>query len=64
MRNYVIPLYALRGRRRGYEVTVMKALMDRIGLTGGKVRPPLAELSHQDAADVLALAPRWLEAGM
>jgi 5-dehydro-4-deoxyglucarate dehydratase len=60
MRDYVIPLYALRGRRRGYEVTVMKALMDRVGLTGGKVRPPLAELSHQDAADVLALAPRWL----
>jgi 5-dehydro-4-deoxyglucarate dehydratase len=60
MRDYVIPLYALRGRRRGYEVTVMKALMDRVGLTGGKVRPPLAELSPQDAADVVALAPRWL----
>jgi 5-dehydro-4-deoxyglucarate dehydratase len=62
MRDYVIPLYALRGRRRGYEVTVMKALMDRVGLTGGNVRPPLAELSPQDAADVLALAPRWLAA--
>ena len=61
MREYVIPLYALRGRRRGYEVTVMKALMDRVGLAGGRVRPPLSELSQQDAADVLALAPRWLE---
>ena len=62
MREYVVPLYALRGRRRGYEVTVMKALMDRVGLAGGRVRPPLAELSSQDAADVLAL-PRWLESG-
>jgi 5-dehydro-4-deoxyglucarate dehydratase len=61
MREYVIPLYALRGRRRGYEVTIMKALMDRVGLAGGKVRPPLAELSSQDAAEVFALAPRWLE---
>jgi 5-dehydro-4-deoxyglucarate dehydratase len=63
MREYVVPLYALRGRRRGYEVTVMKALMDRVGLAGGRVRPPLAELSSQDAADVLALVPRWLESG-
>jgi 5-dehydro-4-deoxyglucarate dehydratase len=38
MSELIVPLYALRGRRRGYEVSVMKALMDRLGLTGGAVR--------------------------
>ena len=42
MSTYVVPLYVLRAKRRGYEVSVMKALMDLLGLAGGPVRPPLA----------------------
>src|SRR4029079_6220582 len=34
MHRCVIPLYALRGRRKGYEVSAMKAMMDMGGLNG------------------------------
>lgn len=50
MDSLVVPLYALRARRRGYEVTVMKELMNRMGLAGGVVRPPLPRLAPEDAA--------------
>lgn len=56
MSTLIVPLYALRARQRGYEVTVMKALMDALGLTGGRVRPPLAELAREDASRLAALA--------
>jgi 5-dehydro-4-deoxyglucarate dehydratase len=55
MAQYVIPLYDLRARRKGYEVTVMKAAMDLVGLAGGPVRPPLPALRREDAADLRAL---------
>ena len=59
MAELVVPLYAMRGRRRGYEVSVMKALMNLLGLAGGVVRPPLPQLTAQDMADLERLAPRW-----
>jgi 5-dehydro-4-deoxyglucarate dehydratase len=59
MDDYVIPLYALRARRRGYEVTVMKEMMNRIGLAAGPVRPPLPPLRPEDAAEVAAIVERW-----
>ncbi len=58
MDQLVVPLYALRGRRRGYEVTVMKELMNRMGLAGGAVRPPLARIRPEEAAELAALAAR------
>jgi 5-dehydro-4-deoxyglucarate dehydratase len=60
MDDYVTPLYALRGRRRGYEVTVMKVLMDRLGLAGGPVRAPLPPLAVEDVASVDAMVGRWM----
>ena len=56
METLVVPLYALRARRRGYEVTVMKELMNRTGLAGGAVRPPLPRLRPEEAAELNALA--------
>jgi 5-dehydro-4-deoxyglucarate dehydratase len=50
--DLVIPLYALRARRKGYEVSAMKAMMDMIGLAGGPVRPPLVDL-RPDEIDLL-----------
>ena len=38
MSDLVIPLYALRGRRKGYEVSAMKTMMELAGLAGGPVR--------------------------
>lgn len=49
----VIPLYALRARRKGYEVSVMKAMMDMVGLNGGPVRPPLVNVKADEEADEL-----------
>ena len=48
MSSHIVPLYALRAKRKGYEVSVMKALMDLLGLAGGPVRPPLANLTPQE----------------
>ena len=55
MRKYVHPLYALRDRVKGYEVTAMKAAMEIIGMPAGPVRPPLTPCSEQDLADLRAL---------
>ena len=59
MAELIVPLYALRGRRRGYEVTVMKELMNLIGLAGGAVRPPIPPLAPKDREDLERMAPRW-----
>jgi 5-dehydro-4-deoxyglucarate dehydratase len=59
MEAYVVPLYALRARRRGYEVSVMKEMMNALGRAAGPVRPPLPALTPQDKADVRALLESW-----
>jgi 5-dehydro-4-deoxyglucarate dehydratase len=55
MKKYVHPLYALRDRVKGYEVTVMKAAMEILGMPAGPVRPPLCECSEKDLADLRQL---------
>jgi len=52
MKKYVHPLYALRERVKGYEVTVMKAAMEILGMPAGPVRPPLCECAEKDIADL------------
>ncbi len=59
MNELVIPLYALRARRKGYEVSVMKAMMDMIGLAGGPVRPPLVNLRPEDIKSLEATLEQW-----
>jgi 5-dehydro-4-deoxyglucarate dehydratase len=55
----VIPLYAIRARRRGYEVSAMKAMMDMVGLNGGPVRPPLVSVSAQEEDELRAILASW-----
>ena len=55
----VIPLYELRSRRRGYEVSAMKAMMDMIGLNGGPVRPPLVNVSVRELDELRTILGRW-----
>lgn len=62
MTDYVVPIYALRARRKGYEVTVMKELMNMLGLSGGFVRPPLVPLRAEELREVRALVPQWQKA--
>lgn len=59
MNDFVIPLYALRARRKGYEVSAMKAMMDMIGLAGGPVRPPLVDLLPDEMESLRGMIGRW-----
>jgi 5-dehydro-4-deoxyglucarate dehydratase len=59
MQRCVIPLYALRARRKGYEVSAMKALMDMVGLRGGAVRPPLVEVRADERQELRAILDAW-----
>jgi 5-dehydro-4-deoxyglucarate dehydratase len=59
MKDYVIPLYALRARRKGYEVTVMKEMMNIAGLAAGPVRPPLPAMRPEDLANLRTMMERW-----
>jgi 5-dehydro-4-deoxyglucarate dehydratase len=62
MADYVVPIYALRARRKGHEVSVMKELMNMLGLTGGFVRPPLVALRPEELDELRALVPQWQKA--
>lgn len=58
MRKYVLPLYDIRARRKGYEVTVMKDAMNILGKAGGVVRPPLPQLNpgeHEEIEKLMAV---------
>src|SRR6476646_6241431 len=55
----VIPLYELRSRRRGYEVSAMKAMMDMIGLNGGPVRPPLVNVTAHELDELRTILSHW-----
>jgi 5-dehydro-4-deoxyglucarate dehydratase len=59
MCDYVVPLYVLRARRKGYEVSVMKEMMNQLGMPAGPVRPPLPQLTLQDKEDVERLLKKW-----
>jgi len=66
MAKYVHPLYALRERMKGYEVSVMKEAMEMLGIPAGPVRPPLNKCRPQDVEDlrkVVAVYRESLEAG-
>jgi 5-dehydro-4-deoxyglucarate dehydratase len=55
----VVPLFALRARRKGYEVAAMKAMMDMIGLNGGPVRPPLVNVKPEEEDELRAILASW-----
>ena len=59
MHSSVIPLYALRARRKGYEVSAMKAMMDMVGLQGGPVRPPLVEVRPEERDELRVMLETW-----
>jgi 5-dehydro-4-deoxyglucarate dehydratase len=59
MSDYVVPHYAFRARRKGYEVSVVKAIMDIVGLTGGSVRPPLVNVSSEEILELKKMLENW-----
>lgn len=61
LRDFVIPLYAFRARRKGYEVTVMKVMMTLMGLPAGPVRAPLVDVTDSERTELAAMVERWRE---
>jgi len=59
MAQYVIPHYAIRGRRKGYEVSVVKAQMDIFGMAGGPVRPPLVNVTEAEMNELRTISESW-----
>jgi 5-dehydro-4-deoxyglucarate dehydratase len=59
MKDYVVPMYAFRARRKGYEVSMVKELMMLLGLAGGPVRPPLENLRPEEIEELRATLPLW-----
>lgn len=55
----VVPLYELRGRRKGYEVSAMKTMMAMQGQAAGPVRPPLVEVREDEHATLRAILHDW-----
>lgn len=54
----VADFYAIRARRRGFEVSSVKYAMELCGLPAGPVRPPLTELGHDERAIIQAMVDR------
>ncbi len=59
MAELVIPLYEFRARRKGYEVSVMKTMMEFIGLAGGPVRAPLVDVRPEERKEIKAMMGKW-----
>jgi 5-dehydro-4-deoxyglucarate dehydratase len=55
MNLYVNPLYALRERARGYEVSQIKESMEMLGMPAGPVRPPVIASRPRDLEDLRKL---------
>ncbi|MEK0097057.1 5-dehydro-4-deoxyglucarate dehydratase [Streptomyces sp. NPDC056002] len=54
LEDFVLPYTAIRDRRPGYAVSIVKAGMTAVGHSAGPVRPPLTDLT-QDELDELAV---------
>ena len=59
--RHVLPLYNLRTRCKGYEVSAMKALLDLRGMAGGPVRPPLVDLKPEEREELEPILDGWKE---
>ncbi len=55
LNDFVIPYLDIRDRARGYAVSIIKAGLTAVGRHGGRVRPPLTDLTPADQADLATL---------
>ena len=58
LKDFILPLIAIRNRRKGYAVSIIKAGMKVIGRNSGPVRPPLTDLTDAEMAELTALVQR------
>jgi len=55
LREFVLPYIAIRNRRKGYAVSIVKAGMKAIGRPAGPVRSPLLDLSQTEFEELTKL---------
>lgn len=58
LNDFVLPYIALRNRKRGYAVSIVKAGMKVVGRDAGPVRTPLTDLTESELAELAALVAR------
>jgi 5-dehydro-4-deoxyglucarate dehydratase len=58
LRDFILPLIAIRNRKKGYAVSIIKAGMKIIGRNSGPVRPPLTDLTEPEMAEMAALVEK------
>src|SRR5580698_10433457 len=58
LRNFILPLIAIRNRKKGYAVSIIKAGMKVVGRDSGPVRTPLTDLNESEIAEVAALVAK------
>ncbi len=58
LKDFILPLIAIRNRRKGYAVSIIKAGMRIVGHDSGPVRPPLTDLTEAETAVLAALVKK------
>jgi 5-dehydro-4-deoxyglucarate dehydratase len=55
LRDFVLPYIAIRARRKGYAVSIVKAGLAAVGRPAGPVRPPLTDLEANEVQELKKL---------
>jgi 5-dehydro-4-deoxyglucarate dehydratase len=55
LRDFVLPYIAIRSRRKGYAVSIVKAGLAAVGRPAGPVRPPLTDLDAHEVEELKKL---------
>jgi 5-dehydro-4-deoxyglucarate dehydratase len=55
LREFVLPYIAIRNRRKGYAVSIVKAGLKAVGRLAGPVRPPLTDLEPDEFEELKRL---------
>jgi 5-dehydro-4-deoxyglucarate dehydratase len=58
LRDFILPLIAIRNRKKGYAVSMIKAGMKVIGRDSGPVRSPLTDLTPAENAEIESLVQK------
>jgi 5-dehydro-4-deoxyglucarate dehydratase len=56
--EFVIPYLDIRDRGKGYAVSIIKAGLTAVGRDGGRVRPPLTDLTEDERAELATLVQK------
>jgi 5-dehydro-4-deoxyglucarate dehydratase len=58
LNDFVLPYLDIRDRAKGYAVSIVKAGLTAVGRDGGRVRPPLTDLTEAELAELTALVDK------